>query len=238
MEKIGVLGGSGAVSTAFLYNRILEICVEQYNACSDHKFPYLIIYNSPLQNLNEKGENPQNFLPTLVKQIKEMESIGCTTIVMACNTLHEYFNTIKSLLKPQTNLISMLDITLEALNKLNTSNISVLCSEKSASIKLHNNAWEKSNINIYYSDIYEQTKINCLIDDVIKLKHNRQSESELMNILRQNSLNDILPTNRVIVVSCTELSVIYNRFKNIPFNQPVLDTCELLAQYIAKISYQ
>lgn len=233
MEKIGILGGSGAKSTAFLYNRVLDICVSDYNATRDQDYPYLVIYNSPLQKLNEQGESSSNFLPLLIEQVLEMETIGCTTIVMACNTLHQFFHDIKKHLNPTTNFVSMLDLTLLELNKLKYRQISVLCSEKSAHIKLHDSAWQ--NYQIHYC--HDQLKINQIIDNIIKNKTS-DCERQLMSLLREISWAHDLPKERIIVISCTELSVVYSRLRKLIFNQTILDTGEVLAQYIAKISYQ
>lgn len=230
MKKIGILGGSGAFGSVHLLNRIFAIATEKYGATKDSDFPYLVMYNSPFDGLNSYGQSTENTYLTLLKHAKEMESIGCNTIVIACNTHHQYYNKLKNDLSSNTHLINILELLALHIHNYypNTHNFTILCSQTSLDINLH--LEYLVNKTIYYPEPKIQSSINFIIDKVISNQQNLKT-----NFILNITLNSLIAQQKdtTFIVACTELSILN---KNLEY--PTIDTLELLAEYINLISFK
>ena len=212
MKKFGILGGSGAFGSCHLLQQILSIA-KQY-ATNDSDFPYIVFYNSPLDGLNAKGEFSDNTFPTLLKHIQEMESVGCSHIVLACNTAHYFFQDLKAHLKDSTILINMLTLLSEELQRKEiTQPLVILCSQRSRG--LH----QEYLTNITYPEQSTQDTINKLISKVISGQQSAADYSLFNRIVTQ------LSHANHVVIACTELSVLNQ-------SGSYIDTCTILARYI------
>jgi aspartate racemase len=229
MKKIGILGGSGAFGTVHLLHRIFSIATKKYNAIHDHDFPNIIIHNSPLESLDAEAHFTTTTYLNLLKNIKDLESIGCSTIIIACNTLHFYHTEIQKQLLPSTNLVNAFDLLREYCNqqKDNEKKINILCSQNSSELQLHKKYL--SPYDILYPNTLVQKDLNKIIEDVIANKQNLYTTLKLQNIINQLEIN----TTSFTIIACTELSII-----NYLLNKPYIDTCDIIAEYINKITYQ
>lgn len=226
-EKIGILGGSGAFGTSYLFNKILQISVCQYGAKRDEDFPYLVIYNSPLEKLNHLGNSIDYSLNPIIKQLKEMESIGCTTIVIACNTLHEHYQKLKSFLLPTTQFVNMIELLETYINKKfpHILDITILSSEHSKKIALHQQYLK--NKNVIYPNDNIQKHLNDFIEKGIC------GNNSCSKIFNEIVCESIIDNEHLIVIGCTELSILNETRESMN----VVDTCEILAKFITQLHF-
>lgn len=231
MYKFGVLGGSGAFATAHLLKRVFEIAVKKYGANEDSKFPYIVIINSPLDGINHEGRGTDNAYSILLKHTRELISIGCSHVAIACNTHHQYYEKLSETIRnenPDVTIINIISLLYQHIIQYYPDNqhFTIMCSQKSNELKLHIPYLKQKET--YYPEAPSQEIINDVIQKVIS--NSQDEETQYTYHMVQETLKALYP-HTILISSCTELSVL-----SATSHYPVIDTLEILAEYINLIN--
>ncbi|QHP58960.1 aspartate/glutamate racemase family protein [Pectobacterium carotovorum] len=110
---IGVLGGMGPLATVDLLHKI----VEETPASRDQDHVPVVAWNVPQipdrqQALAGTGESP---LPTLLHDIRQLNRLSVSHIVVPCNTAHHWFDALTE--ASDAPLLHIADATLHALTQ-------------------------------------------------------------------------------------------------------------------------
>lgn len=203
--QIGIVGGAGPMAGALLFQKIIEICQEQYSCKDDGDFPSILLFSYPFVDMLQ---NPREAQRSIIKQqlnncISKLADSGAETVVIACNTLHQFLEPSKV---KNTALVHMIDETRLCIERSQVNRSLILCTTTSAQCKLHSRYFECS-----YPDDNFQTNIQELIHKILAGKHSRK---DAKNLCKQ--LNDFLSSNEKekigIVLGCTEFSVFNEQF--------------------------
>ena len=101
MKKIGILSGMGAAAGARFYNILIEEC-QRRGAKDDCDFPEVVIYNLSSKGMDKTGIcNDRVIKSDLLKAIYQLDLCGVDIIVMACNSVHIYYDYLQSHTKAQ-----------------------------------------------------------------------------------------------------------------------------------------
>lgn len=216
-KKLGILGGMGSYASLELYKNILDHTKVECDA--DHIDMY--IYNHatiPDRTEYILSGRQEELFKILLKDCKELQSLGCEHIAIACNTSHYFADRL------QENLdVPIINIIRETIDYIyNTNNyvkkIGILATEGTVKSGIYGKECVKYGIEPIYPSPKMQKKVTELIYDQIKrsLPGNYEEFLEFSDELLKAGAE-------YIVLSCTELSVFKNRHNLPPIYIDALD---------------
>ena len=219
--KIGIIGGMGPLATAIFLKKIID-CT---NASVDQENIPLIIINDtnvPDRTKFLLGESNDSPLPYLIKDVKDLESLGCNYAAMICNTSHSFYDELKVITNMQ--IINMPELTLKEIFKNGYKRPGLMATEGTIKTKVYEK-FNKYNLDIIIPESNIQKEINELIYDYVK-KNIKVPQEKFINIIKyfmDNSCDSI-------ILGCTELSVIMNELEINSEN--IFDSTTVLAKKI------
>lgn len=105
MKTLGILGGMGPEATHFFYKKIVQ---KTPAVCDQEHIPTFIYSNSQIPDRGPciLQENFDSIVPELQRSAKIIEKAGADVIMMPCNTVHYFIDSIrKSVNIPVWNMI-------------------------------------------------------------------------------------------------------------------------------------
>lgn len=216
-KKLGILGGMGSYASLELYRNILDHTKVECDA--DHIDMY--IYNHatiPDRTEYILSGRQEELFQILLKDCKELQSLGCEHIAIACNTSHYFADRL------QENLdVPIINIIRETVNYIHSNNrlvskIGILATEGTVKSGIYAKECDKYGIKVLYPSEKMQAKVTELIYGQIKrsLPGNYEEFLEIADELIEAGAE-------YIVLSCTELSVFKNRHNLPPIYIDALD---------------
>ena len=220
---LGVLGGLGPLATVYF----MDLLVKMTDANTDQEhIPTLIMNDAEIPDrtayiLGQSNESP---LPKMKQNAKLLEKCGCDYIVIPCNTAHYFYDEVQS--EVGVPIINILDETIKYAAEKNPGmkKVGVLATEgtmRSGSYKKYIEKYglteiipEEDDIASLMNIIYGQVKAGRQVDIV---EFNRL----IMNLVRRGS--------DVVILGCTELSIINRDFGLTRTNSNIIDSMEVLA---------
>lgn len=223
-HKIGIIGGSSAFATSFLLQKINEYSVYIHKSKNDNDFLHTVTVSTPFTHLDFKGNSQKDTLKHLLDNLHELEDIKCNVIIMACNTLHEYWEKLNSLKKNESTILLNLPQIVTSFVDVKEKRIGVLCSERCRQLDLYKPFLEMNNQKIIYPDMSIQQTINYCINSVI-INDTSKQYKQLMDISLYKLFEQDVDS---IILGCTELSLL----KPPKINKTIYDSVELLAIFL------
>ncbi|MBU5439207.1 amino acid racemase [Tissierella sp. MSJ-40] len=223
MKKlIGVLAGMGPRSTSTFLELVLDQCQIQYNAKYDIDYPPIMIYSLPTPFYLDRPINHEEMKKTIITGLKHLESTGVSCIAMPCNSAHIYFNELeKSLNVPLLNIVD------ETIKKVGSNRKTTIFATEST---FDSNLYQKGILNSNNQFIFKsdwQKRINIIIQMIKEKKEMTEINTywdELVKDAIKAEVNDI-------IIACTDLSVLKNRFKD---QVDFIDSSKALAESLVK----
>lgn len=226
-HTIGILGGVGPAATAYAHSRLISICQSDYAAIQDIDFPSVVVINYPIQGIDETGYQANYLAKSSLEHsvgdgLGLLEQAGAQVVYMACNTLHGYSHLVKN---TSMDDISIINSATEYLQANNFNKVTVLSSRATRREELYASALKKRGLDYRNITDEEQTVIDNVIMSGMSGKNKDQAAAKLRAVI-SNSLKD----SEVVVLGCTELSLIINQ-ETIVSNQ-VIDSQEIALRNI------
>ena len=200
MKIIGILGGMGPLASANLYQQIITIAQNSYDAQQDTDFPPMLIYNLPLFGFDETGlvDNSQ-VKRQLIEGVKKLEQAGSDFIIIACNTVHYFYKDMQEAIN--IPIVSIIKETSKLVKKEGYKTVGLLSSESTNELKIYQDEFQKIGINIISVSEQQQKKLNDIILNVMAGKQGEKDEKEIKKII-QNLTNQGAES---VILGCTEL---------------------------------
>ncbi len=220
MKTIGILGGIGPEASANLYQKMIGYTQNQYNAVQDSDYPPIILYSLSFSGFDEKGIVDEELVKSqLIAGVKKLESAGCELIIIACNTVHVFYEAMQEAVE-----IPVFNIVEESRKKVEKSGykkVGLLCSESTNKLSLYQQEFEKHKVEIITTTSEEQKKINQVIEHVMGGRQNISDVFTLKNII-QRFIKD---GAEAIVLGCTEIPLAINQSHT---DVKLFDTIEII----------
>ena len=199
-KMIGILGGMGPVASANLYYKIIKTAQKRYQAEQDTDFPPMFIYNLPLFGFDETGfVEPAFVKDQLIAGIKKLEHAGSDFIIIACNTVHYFYEDMQNAVK--IPIMSIIGETEKAVKKENHKIVGLLSSESTNKLKIYQKELYKSNIKVLSVTDQQQKLLNKVILHVMSGVQGVTDKECLKTII-----NDLCNQGaQSIILGCTEL---------------------------------
>lgn len=200
-KTIGMLGGMGPSASAAMYQKIIQLCQEQYHAVQDTDYPKMVLYSLPLTGFDETGiVDEPHVLQQLHTGIAKLVNAGCDCIVMACNTVHVFYDQLHAAcIVP---IIHMVEETVKAAAGHHV--VGVLSSETTAKTGLYTIALQRLHVKAVVPTNVQQAQVTEVITHVMAGLQNDADVQALQAVCQ--SLQSQGAT--AIILGCTELPLV------------------------------
>ena len=222
--KIGIIGGMGPLATTIFLKKVID-CT---NARIDQDNVPLAIINDtivPDRTAFLLGKSTDNPLTYLIKDMHDLEALGCNYASMICNTSHSFYEELKE--NTNMQLINMVELTLEEVKNKGYNRPGLMATDGTIKAQVYDK-FNKYDLDIIIPEVSIQKEINELIYDYVK-KNIKAPEYKFIDIIEYFKSSGC----DSIILGCTELSVIVDDL-NIQKDN-IIDSTTILADKIVKI---
>lgn len=223
-KTLGILGGVGPLASV----RFSEMMINMTDAKTDQEHIPLLMFNDntiPDRTSFILGRSSIDPVPKMISDIKKLVDFGSDYIVITCNTAHYFYKQLQA--STSVPIVNMIEeaVTAAILKKTGVKKIGVLATDGTV----------ESGV---YAKVIEERGLTCVIPS-------KESQSVVMDIIYNqvkagrdvdvHGFLKIIDELRhlgcdVIILGCTELSVI-NSDNNLTLHSgDIVDAMEALAQ--------
>ncbi|MFQ3240300.1 MAG: aspartate racemase [Olleya marilimosa] len=197
MKTLGLLG-LGSFSTLYYIQKLNTFYNTKYGGFSTCPFKML---NVDFNTINNLLPNTSTELDIIVKScIKTLEELQIDAILIPNITLHETIDRLNI----STKIIHPITKTITKLLKNKHAKVTLFGTRHTMQSDYIKSKFEAENIMVLQPNVKEMSQIDNLR---ISVYNNQQTQEQLMIF---NNLLKKYTTNGVVVLACTELSVIHN----------------------------
>lgn len=225
---VGVIGGMGPEATVDLMRRVIQ----STPAKDDIDHIRMIVDNNPKVPSRIKamvegsGESPE---PLLVEMARKLEAYGADFLVMPCNTAHYYYDEVSSAVS--IPVLNMIDLAVETVMQENPSirTVALLASTAVLQIGLYIKQFQREGIDVIYPQAALQDQV---MDSIRTIKTGHYGTKE-RDALRSAAHDMIEREAEVLIIACTELSLIANALAP---DVKLYDSAQTLAEAIVRMA--
>lgn len=222
MQKIvGIIGGMGPLATVDLMNKII------FNtpAKKDQDHIHIIVDNYSQIPDRSKAIFGRGTVPTpfIIQSAQRLENAGADFLVIACNTAHFYFESIKKSVS-----IPILHMPLETarfLHENNMRSVGLLATDGTINTKLYQHSCQPYDIHVIAPDMQMQKRV---MEGIYAIKETDLEKGRLNLFTAANEL--IKRGAEAIIAGCTEIPLVLKSNQDIC----VIDPTEILAKKVVK----
>ena len=197
MKRLGILGGMGPAASAEFVTRLIR----QTPANKDQEHIPFVLWNEPRvpdrsTSIRNGDDRP---LPYLLQGMQVLKAVGCTSIVIPCNTAHFWYD---ELVKFKIPILHIVDSVADALRDINvTGTIGVMGTHATVELGLYQYMLNKSGWDCITPTKEEMNNLVQPAIDLIKSGSIEEAHPMLMTVV--NSLID--RGAKAVVLGCTEI---------------------------------
>ncbi len=222
-KVLGVLGGLGPQATVYFSDMV----VRYTEASGDQEHIPMIILNDtqiPDRTAFILGTSEESPLPKMIEDAKLLEKSGCSMIVIPCNTAHFFYDEVeKNVSIPIINIIDeTVRYCVESTPGIKT--IGLLATEGTVQSGSYKRYTDKYNLELITPDEEDEKKLMSIIYDQVKAGKSADilEFSEIISDLKRRGAD-------VVVLGCTELSIINREYGLTVRDREIKDSMEILA---------
>lgn len=231
--RLGIVTGAGPMAGALLFERIIQVCQEQYHCQQDDEFPCIMMMSYPFANMLQNPSLDQQLLiqAQLSHCLSTLAENGVELSVIACNTLHLFLD--YQAIQDQS-LIHMIEEVGRFIEQNRINQPLVLCTNTAAQCTLHKR---------FFGCVYPGEKLQLYIQELInKILAGQQSSQDAQQLCQKLNAFDFSDQDCMgIVLGCTEFSVFHNQFplQNYGLNSQIriVDPNQIIAEKICQIFF-
>jgi len=202
---IGILGGMGTYATINLFKQYAEL----FPAEKEWERPRIIIDNNCTMPSRVRAilydENVDMLVSEMSNSIHNLIKAGATRIILGCNTSHIFLDRIYAILpEAKQYIVNIIDVCVTELAEREIKNVYLLATEGTILSNVYENKFKNAGINCDTPGEKDFVKLRKCIEAV---KQNRYSV-EVKNIF-----TEFLSREENCVLGCTELPILYQRYK-------------------------
>jgi aspartate racemase len=210
---IGILGGIGPEATGNFYLKLISELQKQNLIRSNADYPRIVINSIPAPELTSAKITVEQLEP-YIQGVKQLEKYGANFIVMACNTIHLYYDLLQSKVKiPILDLREAVKIALS-----NSKTVSIFGTPATIEKGLYNFKGIK-----YFNP--EGGDLKHLSEAIEKFNTGYQRTKQI-TVINKLAHKYIQKGSKVIILACTEISLMLEKT-----DIPRKDTLDILTEY-------
>ncbi|MBQ8254086.1 MAG: amino acid racemase [Clostridia bacterium] len=223
-KTLGVLGGVGPLASV----RFAEMMINMTKAETDQEHIPLFMFNDntiPDRTSYILGKSDIDPAPKLTDGINRLAGLGCDYIVITCNTAHYFYDELQA--STSVTIVNMIEEAVNAAlaKKPNLKKIGVLATDGTVQSGVYGKVIEKHGFSCAYPSENSQKTIMDIIYRQVKAGKDVDVHGflKIIDELRHDGCD-------VIILGCTELSVI-NSDNNLTLHSgDIVDAMEALAE--------
>lgn len=202
---IGVLGGMGTYATIGLFNQYAEI----FSAEKEWDRPRIVIDNRCTMPSRVRAflyqENVEKLVNEMTESISHLISMGCTRIILACNTSHLFLPQVfEKNPEAEKYVISIIDACVQKLARNDMKSVFLLASEGTIDSAIYQDALASVGIQCVVPQKEEYDQLRMCIEAVKQNNYSVKVKDIFLELVnRYNSC----------ILGCTELPVLYEKYK-------------------------
>lgn len=221
-KLIGVLGGMGPEASSNLYAKMITYMQQEYGAEQDTDYAPMFIYNLPLFGFNETGiVNEKLVTDQLIDGVKKLESAGSELIIIACNTVHYFYDEMQS--SVDIPIFNIIEETRKQVRQAAHKKVGLFASESTCQLNLYQDSFMEYGINVMAPNEKQQKKLNAVIKNVMGGNQGADDRSVLMDIAKNYHSRGA----EAVVMGCTEIPLAINQSDT---RIKLFDTIEIIIQ--------
>lgn len=233
-NTIWILWGMWPYASLRCYQLILDESKKFSGTNQNHDFPHILIDNIPVKELTDSVESLEETISAVQSEYEKLRIAGANIFIMACNTMHLYYDKIFDITDWISNL-SLIDEMTEEITIQWYSNVGILWSLNTIQSGLYQNALMKKWVRwIILDDKYLNKRINDIIRKVIGWDtdfsfQEKSTMEKAISILVER-------WSTCIILGCTELPIAFAWISSpVPLFDPLCTTIrKACALYYAK----
>lgn len=229
MKTIGLIGGTGWVSTLEYYKLINK----GINAkLGGHNSARCILYSVNYDDVNEcnKRDDHEGVYKIVLNAAKILKSANVDFLVLCANTLHQYVDRLN--LEVGLPIVHIADATANEIKKKNIATIGLLGTKFTMEMDFYTKRLNEAGIKSLVPEKLERLFIhNAIMNELLKEEFKPETKKKFLNIinyLEQNSAQGI-------VLGCTEIPLLIKQTDTL---LPVFNTMELHVNAIVDFAIQ
>ena len=221
MKTIGMIGGTGWVSTAQYYRLINE---ETNNRLGGLNSAKIILYSfnyAEIDKLNRADDNAgvYNLVLDAVRKLS-IASVDC--LMLCANTLHQYVDDLQK--EIDLPIVHIADAAAAEINKHNLNKIGLLGTRATMEMDFYTKKLGNAGIESLVPDKPEREFIhNTIMGELLKENFRKETKEKFLIIINELEQNGA----QGIVLGCTEIPLL---IKQEDTHLPVFNTLELHAK--------
>lgn len=198
---IGVLGGMGTYATIHLFQQYAEL----FPAEKEWERPRIVIDNRCTMPSRVRAylynENKDLLIDEMVDSMSHLLDLGCTRIILACNTSHLFLPHIyKRIPNLEKFVVDIIKTSVARIVADGLSNIYLLGSEGTIDSKIYQNLLLDKGVSCLSP---QEGDFAILRECIESVKQNKYSDRTRKLFL------DLMNRNDACVLGCTELPILY-----------------------------
>ena len=202
---IGVLGGMGTYATIHLFKQYAEI----FKAEKEWDRPRIIIDNNCTMPSRVRAllynENTDFLIEEMVDSIRNLIQIGADSIILGCNTAHVFLDRVYEVIpEARQYIVNIIDVCIAELAEQGVKSVYLLATEGTILSNVYNRKLKDAGIECETPEEQEFFKLRQCIEAV---KQNRYPATT------QDMFAELVSRGDVCVLGCTELPILYQRYR-------------------------
>ena len=223
---IGVLGGMGTYATIHIFRQYAEV----FPAEKEWERPRIIIDNRCTMPSRVRaalyGENRQQLICEMSDSVRNLVKSGCDRILQACNTAHLFLPDIMGQVpEAEGKIVNIIEVCADGLREDGISEVFLLASEGTIDSGIYQEACSARGIRCRTPRKEEYAYLRDCIEAVKRDRYSDAVRAAFAKLVLRGS---------TCVLGCTELPILYERYRNLCSDVRVYDPTYMALARIRK----
>ena len=203
---IGVLGGMGTYATIHLFQQYAEV----FEAEKEWDRPRMIIDNRCTMPSRVRAflynENVEQLVDEMADSMQRLKDAGCTRILLACNTSHLFLPKIYEKVPGLEPLVvHIIKACVDEIKKDGVKEVYLLGTEGTIDSGIYQKALSEAGIACSVPAQKEYVKLRDCIEAVKQDKYSEEVKKTFLDLTNRSD---------TLILGCTELPIIYEKYKD------------------------
>ena len=203
---IGVLGGMGTYATIHLFQQYAEV----FEAEKEWDRPRMIIDNRCTMPSRVRAflynENVEQLVDEMADSMQRLKDAGCTRILLACNTSHLFLPKIYEKVPGLEPLVvHIIKACVDEIKKDGVKEVYLLGTEGTIDSGSYQKALSEAGIACSVPAQKEYVKLRDCIEAVKQDKYSEEVKKTFLDLTNRSD---------TLILGCTELPIIYEKYKD------------------------
>lgn len=227
MKTIGLIGGTGWVSTQDYYRRINKHVNEKLGGLN---FPEIILYSVNYGDIYACNEaNDRDCVYRIMNHAaQKLVQSGADFIALCANTIHFTYDRLTE--KIQAPFVHIADATGNAILNIGLKKVALLGTMETMEMDFYQNRLSKMGIKTITPDKTDREYIHsAIMNELLKDQFLSETKAEFINIMKRLRICGA----EGIILGCTEIPLL---IQSSDFELPIFNTLQIHADAIAEFA--